>query len=378
MAGPLSHIKVLDLSRVLAGPWSTQILGDMGAEVIKIERPGAGDDTRSWGPPFQKNSDGSDGDAAYFHSTNRNKTSLFIDITTEEGQAEIRELAKNSDILVENYKVGGLKKYGLDYQSLSTLNPGLIYCSITGFGQSGPYAERAGYDFMIQAMGGLMSITGESDENGGGPQKVGVAIADLMTGMYATIGILGALAHREQTGEGQYIDLALLDCQIAMLANHTSNYLFSGKIPKRHGNAHVSIVPYQSFKTRDGNMVLAIGNDSQFERFSKLVDCDWHSDERYKTNAGRVKNRKSLVPIIESIIIGKTTNEWVELLEQHAVPCGPVNNLADILNDPHVKDRGVVQEIKTGDGEITPIIVNPIRYSKTPMVYDKVPPKLKS
>ena len=350
----------------------------MGAEVLKIERPGTGDDTRSWGPPFQKNPDGSDGDAAYFHATNRNKTSLFIDISTDEGQAEIRELAKSADILVENYKVGGLKKYGLEYDSLYALNPRLIYCSITGFGQSGPYAERAGYDFMIQAMGGMMSITGESDEDGGGPQKVGVAIADLMTGMYATVGILGALAHRDHTGEGQYIDLALLDCQVAMLANHTSNYLLSGDIPKRHGNAHVSIVPYQSFKTSDGDMVLAIGNDSQFERFSKLVDRDWHSDERYHTNAGRVENRRSLVPKIESIIEGKTTIEWVGLLEQCKVPCGPVNTLADILHDPHIKARGTVREIKTDDGEIIPIIANPIKYSKTPMVYDKAPPKLKS
>lgn len=378
MTGPLSHIKVLDLSRVLAGPWSTQILGDMGAEVIKIERPVHGDDTRSWGPPFIKNTDGSNGDAAYFHSTNRNKTSLSIDITTEKGQMEIRELAKNSDILVENYKVGGLKKYGLDYKSLSELNPNLIYCSITGFGQTGPYAERAGYDFMIQAMGGLMSITGDTDENGGGPQKVGVAIADLMTGMYATVGILGALAHRDQTGEGQYIDLALLDCQIAMLANHTSNYLFTGKAPERHGNAHVSIVPYQTFKTRDGDMVLAIGNDSQFVQFSKLVESDWHNDDRFITNAGRVKNRELLIPEIDVIIKERTTKEWIELLEQHSVPCGPVNTLVDILNDPHVIDRGVVQDIKSNDGQTIPIIANPIKYSKTPMVYSKAPPILKS
>ena len=377
MAGPLSHIRVLDLSRILAGPWSTQMLGDMGAEVIKIENPHSGDDTRNWGPPFQKNEDGSDGDATYFHSTNRNKTSLFIDITTKTGQTEIYDLVKNSDILVENYKVGGLKKYGLDYQSLSILNPEIIYCSITGFGQSGPYAERAGYDFMIQAMGGLMSITGESDENGGGPQKVGVAIADLMTGMYATVGILGALTHRDQTGEGQYIDLALLDCQIAMLANHTSNYLFNGKNPERHGNSHISIVPYQNFKTTDGDIVIAIGNDNQFENFSILVERKWHKDSRYKTNACRVVNRNILVPEIESIIKEKSSNKWMKLLEKHGVPCGPVNTLADILNDPHVKNRGILKEIKTCDGEIIPIIANPIRYSKTPMVYTKAPPKLK-
>ncbi|MCC3860553.1 CaiB/BaiF CoA transferase family protein [Pseudemcibacter aquimaris] len=375
MAGPLSHIKVLDLSRVLAGPWSTQMLGDMGADVIKIERPGVGDDTRTWGPPFMKNEDGSDGDAAYFHCTNRNKSSRAIDITTPAGQDEIKALAEECDILVENYKVGGLKKYGLDYDNLSKVNPGLIYCSITGFGQTGPYANRAGYDFMIQAMGGMMSITGDSDENGGGPQKVGVAIADVMTGMYATIGILGALAHRDKTGEGQYIDLALLDTQIAMLANHTSNYLMSGNVPKRHGNEHVSIVPYQTFKTSDGDMVLAVGNDSQFEKFSALVGENWADDANYKTNAERVKNRKSLIPLIADKIIQKSTKEWVSLFEQHGVPCGPVNNIAEILSDPHVKERGVLETIKDENGNDVPIIANPIKYSKTPMEYKKAPPK---
>ncbi len=373
MAGPLSHIKVLDLSRVLAGPWSTQMLGDMGAEVIKIEKPGVGDDTRAWGPPFSKNPDGSQGDAAYFHSTNRNKTSLFIDITTESGQQEVEELAKECDILVENFKVGGLKKYGLDYNSLSAINPGLIYCSITGFGQTGPYANRAGYDFMIQAMGGMMSITGDSDENGGGPQKVGVAIADVMTGMYATVGVLGALAHRDKTGEGQYIDLALLDCQIAMLANHTSNYLISGNIPKRHGNEHVSIVPYQAFKTKDGDMVLAIGNDSQFASFSKLLGKKWHEDPDFKTNAARVKNRKILISEIKDIMTSRTTTDWIRILEEKNIPCGPVNNLEEILADPHVVERELVGKI-----DEVPIIKNPINYSKTPMQYKKVPPKLKS
>lgn len=376
MAGPLSHIKVLDMSRVLAGPWSTQMLGDMGAEVIKIERPGVGDDTRRWGPPFMKNEDGSDGDAAYFHCTNRNKISRSVDITTEEGQAEIKKLAKECDILVENYKVGGLKKYGLEYDSLSAINPALIYCSITGFGQSGPYANRAGYDFMIQAMGGMMSITGDANKNGGGPQKVGVAIADVMTGMYATIGILGALAHRDKTGEGQYIDLALLDTQIAMLANHTSNYLMSGNVPVRHGNEHVSIVPYQTFKTKDGDLVLAVGNDNQFESFSKLTDENWHLDDHYKTNAARVENRETLIPMINVVMTEKTTKEWILLLEQHGVPCGPVNNIEEILNDPHVKERNVVTSIKNEKGNDVPIIANPIKYSKTPMEYKLVPPKL--
>ena len=361
---------------MLAGPWSTQILGDMGAEVIKIERPGIGDDTRAWGPPFQKNADGTQGDAAYFHSTNRNKISRAINITTHEGQSEIKKLVVDCDIMVENYKVGGLKKYGLDYDSLSVINPKLIYCSITGFGQTGPYAKRAGYDFMIQAMGGMMSITGESDENGGGPQKVGVAIADVMTGMYATVGILGALAHRDKTGEGQYIDIALLDTQIAMLANHTSNYLLSGSVPKRYGNEHVSIVPYQTFKTENGDLVLAIGNDNQFASFCHLIGKKWSEDPRYKTNASRVENRKRLVPMIAEIISGKSTSTWVDLFEKHGVPCGPVNNLADILSDPHVRERGVVEHIKDENGNDIPVIASPIKYSKTPMEYKRVPPKL--
>lgn len=376
MAGPLSHIKVLDLSRVLAGPWSTQILGDMGADVIKIERPGIGDDTRRWGPPFQRNPDGTAGDAAYFHSSNRNKTSKSIDISTTEGQESIKKLALDCDILVENYKVGGLKKYGLDFEVLSKINPRLIYCSITGFGQTGPYANRAGYDFMIQAMGGLMSITGDKDENGGGPQKVGVAIADVMTGMYATVGILGALAHRDKTGEGQYIDVALLDTQIAMLANHTSNYLLSGNIPKRLGNEHVSIVPYQTFKTADGDLVLAIGNDNQFASFCETINQKWSENPLYASNSSRVKNREELIPLIAEIMITKTTNQWIALLEKRGVPCGPVNSLADILNDPHVKERGIVTQIRDKDGNNVPVISNPIKYSKTPMEYKLVPPKL--
>ncbi len=361
---------------MLAGPWSTQILGDMGAEILKIEKPVVGDDTRHWGPPFVQNKDGSQGDAAYFQSANRNKTSLSIDITTEKGQEQIKELAKECDILVENFKVGSLNKYGLGYDAISAINPSIIYCSITGFGQTGPYANRAGYDFMIQAMGGLMSITGEKDELGGGPQKVGVAIADIMTGMYATIGILGALVHRDRTGEGQYIDLALLDCQIAMLANHTSNYLISGDIPTRLGNAHVSIVPYQSFKTKDGDMVLAIGNDKQFEGFSNVAGTNWAEDEKYKTNEARVINRDTLIPQIVKIMAEKTTEEWLTLLAGKNIPCGPVNNLEQILSDPHVMQRGLVREIKDEAGESTPVIANPINYSKTPMDYRKPPPKL--
>ncbi|MCL4154544.1 UNVERIFIED_CONTAM: hypothetical protein GTU68_044841 [Idotea baltica] len=354
------------------------MLGDMGAEVIKIERPGHGDDTRKWGPPFSKNADGTDGDAAYFHCTNRNKTSRSIDISTLEGQEIIKKLAKECDIIVENYKVGGLKKYCLDYESLNTLNPALIYCSITGFGQYGPYANRAGYDFMIQAMGGMMSITGEKDKCGGRPQKVGVAVADIMTGMYATVGILGALAHRDKTGEGQYIDLALLDCQVAMLANHTSNYLLSGEVPKRHGNEHVSIVPYQTFKTKDGDIVIAVGNDKQFRNFSTATAQNWSDDDRFKSNASRVENREIIVPQIADILSQKTSQEWLKILENHSVPCGPVNNVQQILNDPHVKSRNMVQEMTSDDGTSVPIIANPINYSKTPMQYKKTPPKLKS
>lgn len=374
MAGPLSHIKVLDLSRVLAGPWSTQMLGDMGAEVIKIEKPASGDDTRKWGPPFIEKPDGSAGDAGYYLCTNRNKTCLAIDITTAEGQAEIQRLAKNSDIVVENYRVGGLKKYGLDYDSLAKINPGLIYCSITGFGQTGPYAARPGYDFLIQAMGGLMSITGEPD---GPPEKVGVAIADLMTGMYATIGILGALAHRDKTGEGQYIDLALLDCQIAMLANQSMNYMVGGKTPERLGNAHPNIVPYQVFDTQDGHLILAIGNDGQFGRFAKLADkVDWVSDKRFATNEDRVMNRDVLTPQINKIMKSRTTAQWIDVLEQHNVPCGPVNTIEDALNDPQVIHRGMQREIVREDGTRVPLIANPINFSKTPVEYKKAPPAL--
>lgn len=373
MAGPLSHIKVLDLSRVLAGPWSTQMLGDMGADVIKIEKPGSGDDTRKWGPPFIENPDGSPGDAGYYLCTNRNKTSLAIDITTKEGQAELHHLAKDSDIVVENYRVGGLKKYGLDYDSLAKINPGLIYCSITGFGQTGPYAARPGYDFLIQAMGGLMSITGEPE---GPPEKVGVAIADLMTGMYATIGILGALAHRDRTGEGQYIDLALLDCQIAMLANQSMNYMVGGKIPERLGNAHPNIVPYQVFDTQDGHLILAVGNDGQFGRFAELAGKDWATDERFASNEGRVINRETLTPQINEIMKGRTTAQWIEVLEEHNVPCGPVNTIEEALNDPQVIHRGMRREMVRADGTKIPTIANPINFSKTPVGYKKAAPEL--
>jgi len=385
MAGPLSHIKVLDLSRILAGPWSTQMLGDLGANVTKIERPGSGDDTRCWGPPFLTNKDGSTGDAGYFLCANRNKTSLSLDITTAQGQEKIRGLIKNCDILVENYKVGGLKKYGLDYDSLKNINPGLIYCSITGFGQTGPYAHRPGYDFLIQAMGGMMSVTGEADDKvGGGPQKVGVAIADLMTGMYASVGILAALAHRDKTGEGQYIDLALLDCQLAMMANQNMNYLIGENQPKhmdpehmgpkRMGNAHPNIVPYQVMATSDDFLVLAIGNDTQFRNFCRLcARLEWV--ETYPTNAARVENRDQLIPQIETVMKGKSTAEWLTLLEKNNVPCGPVNTLAQAFQDPQVIHRNMRRDMIRPDGTVIPTVANPLNFSKTPVAYKIAPPK---
>lgn len=377
-SGPLSHIKVLDLSRVLAGPWSTQMLGDLGAEVIKIERPGKGDDTRHWGPPFIQNPDGSAGDAGYYLCTNRNKTSLAIDITSPDGQAQLKELVRTSDIVVENYKVGGLKKYGLDYDSLSALNPDLIYCSITGFGQDGPYADRPGYDFLIQAMSGMMSVTGERDDlPGGGPQKAGVATADLMTGMYATIGILAALAHRDKSGEGQYIDLALLDCQIAMQTNQNMNYLVGGKAPVRTGNAHANIVPYQSFATKDGFLILAVGNDDQFIRFAHCAgQTDWAKDERFKTNGGRVHHRDALIPLITEVMKSRSTAEWIDLLEENTVPCGPVNSIEQAFNDPQVIHRGLKKEIIREDGTVIATVANPLNFSKTPVQYRTAPPKM--
>ena len=377
MAGPLSHIKVLDLSRVLAGPWSTQMLGDLGAEVTKIERPEVGDDTRHWGPPFLTNADGSAGDAGYFLCTNRNKTSLSLDITSAEGQETLRQMAQECDILVENYKVGGLKKYGLDYDSLKGLNPKLIYCSITGFGQTGPYADRPGYDFMIQAMGGMMSITGEKDDlPGGGPQKVGIAIADLMTGMYATVGILAALAHKDRTGEGQYIDLALLDCQMAMLANQNMNFLVGGNVPGRMGNAHPNIVPYQVVPTSDGFLVVAIGNDSQFKSFCDLMGHEDWSD-KYPTNALRVENRDQLIPLIEDIMKGRSTAEWIALLDENNVPCGPVNSIEQAFQDPQAIHRNMQREMTRPDGTVVPVVANPLNFSKTPVEYKIAPPKLK-
>ncbi|HEY7748738.1 MAG TPA: CaiB/BaiF CoA-transferase family protein [Aestuariivirgaceae bacterium] len=378
MPGPLGHIRVLDLSRVLAAPWAGQMLADFGAEVIKIERPGEGDDTRGWGPPFITNADGSRGDAAYYLSTNRGKKSLAIDITASEGQDLIRKIAARSDILLENFKVGGLKKYGLDYQTVKGQNPSLIYCSVTGFGQDGPYAQRAGYDFIIQAMGGIMSITGKPDtEPGGGPVKCGVAFADLFTGLYAVAGILAALVHRERTGEGQHIDLALLDTQVAVLANQALNYLVSGRPPPRLGNAHPNIVPYQSFATRDGHVILAVGTDRQFRELCRIAELPGLPDDpRFLNNRTRVENRDALVSLLSPAMLGRTTKEWVEALEAAAVPCGPMNSIDQVFADPQVRHRGMQLDLYRDDGVKTPGLANPIRFSKTAITYERPAPSL--
>jgi crotonobetainyl-CoA:carnitine CoA-transferase CaiB-like acyl-CoA transferase len=374
MAGPLSNIRVLDLTRVLAGPWATQMLADFGAEVIKIEKPGEGDDTRGWGPPFLKNPDGSRGDAAYFLSTNRGKTSVCIDMASPEGQKLIRALAAKSDVVIENFKVGGLKKYGLDYDSLKAVNPKLIYCSITGFGQDGPYAQRAGYDFMIQGMAGFMSVTGEPD---GQPMKAGVAFADIFTGLHAVIGITAALFHRERTGEGQYLDLALLDSQVAVLANQASNYLVGGKVPGRLGNAHPNIVPYQTFETADGYIIIAVGTDRQFKEYCAIIGvAELANDERFKSNRGRVENRAALIPLLTDPMKARTTSAWVAALEAAAVPCGPINTIAQMFADPQVLARGLQIGLTREDGVQVPGVANPILFSQTPVEYEKAPPKL--
>ena len=381
--GALAHLRVLDLSRVLAGPWASQLLGDLGADVIKVERPAAdgkgGDDTRSWGPPWLADGAGKPtADAAYYLCANRNKRSLTVDITQPAGQQIVRELAAQSDVVLENFKVGGLKGYGLDYASLSAINPKLVYCSITGFGQDGPYAARAGYDFLIQGMGGLMSITGRADdEEGAGPQKVGVALTDILTGLYAGNAILAALAHREKTGQGQHIDLALLDVQVACLANQAMNYLVSGKAPRRLGNGHPNIVPYQDFPTSDGDMILAIGNDGQFARFCEIAGhAEWIGDERFATNAARVRHRAELVPLLRQATVMKTTAAWIALLEPAAVPCGPINDLAGVFADPQVKHRALHVEMPHAAGGSAPQVANPIHFSATPIAYRLAPPLL--
>ncbi|MDY0919932.1 CaiB/BaiF CoA-transferase family protein [Pseudomonas viridiflava] len=379
MMGALSHIRVLDLSRVLAGPWAGQILADLGADVIKVERPVCGDDTRSWGPPFLKDEAGQNTtEAAYYLSANRNKQSVTIDFTRPEGQRLVRELVAKSDIVIENFKVGGLATYGLDYASLKAVNPKLIYCSITGFGQTGPYAKRAGYDFMIQGLGGLMSLTGRPDgDEGGGPVKVGVALTDILTGLYSTTAILAALAHRDQSGVGQYIDMALLDVQVACLANQAMNYLTTGVAPKRLGNAHPNIVPYQDFPTADGDFILTVGNDSQFRKFAEVAgQSQWATDPRFLTNKLRVANRSELIPLIRQATVFKTTAQWVDELEAAGVPCGPVNDLAQVFADPQVLARGLAIELPHALGGRVAQVASPIRLSETPVEYQRAPPLL--
>ncbi|MEV4780942.1 CaiB/BaiF CoA transferase family protein [Burkholderia sp. LMU1-1-1.1] len=365
----LSHIRVLDLSRVLAGPWCSQNLADLGADVIKIERPGAGDDTRAWGPPYARDADGNDTtEAAYYLAANRGKRSVTVDIASAEGQALLRELVKHCDVVLENYKVGQLKRYGLDYDSLKAIKPDLVYCSVTGFGQDGPYAHRAGYDFLIQGMGGLMSVTGERDDlPGGGPQKAGVALTDLMTGMYATIAILAALTQRDRDGTGQYIDLALLDVQVAMLANMGSNYLNSGKPPKRWGNAHPNIVPYQTFACSDGYIIVATGNDGQYQKFVEAGgrgDLAFH--ERYATNPLRVKNRDELVPLLAAMVLTQSRDFWIDTLEAVGVPCGPINNLDDVYQNPQVLARELVMEVPHPTAGKVKLVRSPMRMSGAP------------
>lgn len=375
----LGHIRVLDLTRVLAGPWCSQNLADLGAEVIKIERPGSGDDTRSWGPPYLKDSAGNNtSEAAYYLAANRGKQAMTVDISTAEGQEIIRALILQSDVVLENYKVGQLKKYGLDYASLQQIKPDIVYCSITGFGQDGPYAQRAGYDFIIQGMGGLMSLTGERDDlPGGGPQKAGVAITDLMTGMYATIAVLAALTHRDKTGEGQYIDMALLDVQVAMLANMGANYLQTGKAPQRWGNAHQNIVPYQTFATADGHIIVAAGNDAQYRKFVQLGGREeLASDARFQTNPLRVEHREVLIPILADMVKTKTKAEWIMALEIAGVPCGPINNLDEVFHDPQVQSRQMQVAIPHPSAGAVRLVGSPMKLSKTPVQYEQAPPLL--
>ncbi|RIA47786.1 CaiB/BaiF CoA transferase family protein [Dichotomicrobium thermohalophilum] len=375
--GPLAGLRVLDLTRILAGPTCTQLLGDLGAEVIKIERPGKGDDTRGWGPPFLDGEDGTE--SAYYLCTNRNKRSVAIDIATEEGQRLIKDLAARSDILCENFKVGGLARYGLDYESLSAINPGLIYCSITGFGQTGPYRHRVGYDFLIQGMGGICSITGFPDEDGGRPTKVGVGIADVMTGMYATTAVLSALHARQQSGKGQYIDLALYDSQIAWLINQGLAYLVSGENPERLGNGHPHIVPYDTFPASDGHFIIAVGNDGQFARLCEVLGRpDWAEDPRFAKNVDRVRNRKTLMPLIEEITATRPSGEWIAALEDVSVPCGPVNTLSEVFSDPQTlaREMRITMSHEKAPGGAVDLIGNPVKMSETPVTYRHAPPLL--
>ncbi len=376
--GALSHIRVLDLSRVLAGPWATQTLADLGAEVIKVENPAGGDDTRHWGPPFMADAEGNPTEeSAYFLCTNRGKQSLRLDMRSAEGQARIRALAGEVDVVVENFKVGGLAKYGLDYESLAAVNPRLVYCSITGFGQTGPYASRPGYDFLIQAMGGLMSITGAPESQGGEPQKIGVALTDIMTGLYATIGILAALSERETSGLGQHVDLALLDVTAATLANQATNYLVGKQVPQRLGNAHPNIVPYQAFATAEGHCIVAVGNDRQFRSLARVLgDESLADDPRFATNKLRVEHRDILVPLLQKKLLMQGRDEWLAALEEAGVPAGPINNIDEVFNDPQVQARGMRVKVPHPLNPELELPGNPIKLSRTPVEYLRPPPLL--
>jgi crotonobetainyl-CoA:carnitine CoA-transferase CaiB-like acyl-CoA transferase len=374
-SGALSHIRVLDLSRILAGPWCTQNLADLGAEVIKVERPGYGDDTRAWGPPWINMEEKI---SSYFAAANRGKKSLTLNLSNPQGKIIIEELVKISDVVIENYKIGDLKRYGLDYESLKKINPKLIYCSITGYGQDGPSAQKPGYDFVFQAIGGLMSITGEADsEPGGGPQKVGIAIADVITGMYSTIAILAALNSRDQTGLGQYIDMALLDSIIALGGNQITGYFVNGKIPFRYGNAHASLVPYQVFAVKDGEIVIAVGNDTQWQRYCEAIERpDLAQDPKWEKVTGRITGRSELIPYLAKTMLEKNRDEWISILESYDVPCGPINNYQQVFEDPHVIHREIKVDTQYEDGSIISTIASPLRLQSTPPEYRRPPPKL--
>ena len=379
MKTALGHLKVLDLTRILAGPWATQNLADMGAEVIKIERPGVGDDTRYWGPPFLKDADGQETrDSSYFLSANRGKQSVTVDLASPEGQEIIRQLVRDADILVENYKVGTLARYGLAYEDLRKINPRLVYCSVTGFGQSGPYAALPGYDYVFQGMGGLMSITGIPDgEAGAAPMKSGIAISDLLTGMYATTAILAAIEHRRESGEGQYIDMSLLDCIVSINSYQAINYFLSGKIPQRMGNAHSNMVPYQVFRCKEGDIIIAVGNDGQYAAFCKVIERPLlATDPLYTSSAQRNRNRTTLIPLIAEAMLARTMEEWIVLLEANNVPCGPINNMKQVFEDPQVSHRDMQLSLPHNAGVQAPSVANPIRLSATPIRYERSAPTL--
>lgn len=375
----LENIRVLDLARVLAGPWCTQNLADLGAEVIKVERPQVGDDVRGWGPPWLKEKDGSDGtDSSYFSATNRGKKSITVDLSTPQGQDLIKGLAAHCDVFIENYKVGDMERYGLDYKSISKVNPNIIYCSITGYGQDGPDANKPGYDFVFQGMSGLMSITGERDDlPGGGPQKMGIAVADIMTGMYALSSILAALYYRSQSGKGQYIDMSLLDCMVSISSNQAVGYLVSGEIPKRYGNAHVSLVPYQVFKTQDREIIIAVGNNGQFRSLCEVLNrADLWEDERYQSPSKRIMNRETLIPELERTFLMRKTKSWIERLEKRKVPCGSVNNYEQVFKEPQVIHRKMQIELEREDGTLVPAVASPFMLSETPTDHSSPPPRL--